>query len=398
MLGEPIDHACNPEELLRTVPDLELTELLHLSLSMYPTKEERNESINKVLERIKINRMGPLYSFLVKNYNVFKLDDESVSNINRENEKELKILEERINDASENYGDLEVRNCQYEKLVYLIRIGNKEECLKELEIALDKTIGGLKAELLFLGIRIGLFWNDSELVSSFLSRSQDNLGTTSDWERKNRFKVYNAVHKLSIRKFSIASELFLDSLTTFTATELISFDRLIFYTVLTSILTVDRTTLRDKLLTCPDILKIALQSDKKYLLVYIEDFYNGRYREFSKTLLDIISMVKKDVYLHPHYKFYLRSIRLRAYAQYLEPFESVFIPKMADSFGVSPQFLERDIVTFISSSKLPCTIDKVRQTIVCNYVDKKVNNCNELIEKGDILLNRLQKLSRVIQV
>ncbi|KAK6591021.1 proteasome regulatory subunit Rpn7 26S proteasome subunit 6 [Cryptosporidium xiaoi] len=397
-LKQQMDRVNNPEELLQTVPDLELTELIHLSGSIYSTEEEKNYSITRVIEKIKQNGMIPLYESLVKNTAIFKLDEEIISIISKKNEDELKTLDEKIKDATENYGDLEVRNCQYEKLVYLIRIGNKEECLKELEIALEKTVGGLRTELLFLGIRIGLFWNDSELVNSFLLKSQDQLKTTSDWERKNRFKVYDAIHKISTRKFSLASELLLDSITTFTAVELMSFDRLIFYTVLTSILSVDRVTLKNKLLTCPDILKIALQPDKKYLLEYIENFYNGNYLEFSKALLDIIFMIRKDIYLYPHYKFYLRSIRLRAYKQYLEPFESVSITKMADSFGVSPQFLERDVVTFISSSKLPCTIDKVKQTIICNYIDKKTNNYNEIIEKGDALLNRLQKLSRIVQV
>ncbi|KAH8741023.1 proteasome regulatory subunit Rpn7/26S proteasome subunit 6 [Cryptosporidium ryanae] len=397
-LKQIMDHVSNPEELLQIVPDLELTELIHISGSIYSSEEEKSDSRRKIIEKIKLNCMVPLYESLVKNTTVFKLDEKTISDLSKENDKELKIIDEKIKDAIENYGDLEVRNCQYEKLVYLTRIGDKQGCLKELEVALERTVGGLKIELLFLGVRIGLFWNDSELVKSFLLKSQDQLNTTSDWERRNRFKVYDAVHKLSTRKFFFASELLLDSLTTFTAVELMSFDRLIFYTILTSILSLDRMTLKNKLLTCPDILKIALQPDRKYLLGYIENFYNGKYLEFSRILLDIIFMIRKDIYLYPHYKFYLRSIRLRAYKQYLEPFESVSILRMADSFGVSPQFLEKDIVTFISSSKLPCTIDKVKQTIICNYVDRKINNYNEIIEKGDALLNRLQKLSRIIQI
>ncbi|XP_665407.1 hypothetical protein [Cryptosporidium hominis TU502] len=71
---------------------------------------------------------------------------------------------------------------------------------------------------------------------------------------------------------------------------------------------------------------------------------------------------------------------------------------MAESFGISQEFLEKDIVTFISSSKLSCTIDRVKQVIICSRNDKKINQYNELVQKGDLLLNRLQRLTRIIQV
>jgi len=39
-----------------------------------------------------------------------------------------------------------------------------------------------------------------------------------DWERKNRLKVYEGIHKLIIRDFSGAATLFVDVLPTFNAT------------------------------------------------------------------------------------------------------------------------------------------------------------------------------------
>lgn len=388
----------NPEELLQTVPDLKLSKLVYLAESTYISDEERQNARNEIMLRIKEDIMAPFYRFICKNLNIFSLDEKLLGELLDKNSKELELLDEKIKDAVSNCGDLEVRNSHYNKLVYLVRIGSKDESLKELEAALEKTIGGYRIELLFLGIRIGLFWNDVKLTDSFLKRCQEQLNTTSDWERKNRLKVYQAVYKLLIRDFNMASELLLDSLTTFTATELMSFEDLIFYTVTSSILCICRKTVKSRLLTSPDILKVALQPDNKYLLEFIESYYYGRYRQFLRILLEIINMFKRDVYLHRHHKFYLRSIRLRIYTQYLEPFESISVSKMAESFGVSSEFLEKDIVTFISSSKLSCTIDKVKQMIICNRIDKKLSSYNELVQKGDILLNRLQKLSRIIQI
>lgn len=397
-ISQKIDLLMNPEELLQAVPDLKLSENISLLDSKYCKLEEREVIKNEICSSIEKNSMAPLLKFLSNDMKLINTDQQFLDKLVESNNIELNAINEKIKDAKDNYGDLEVRNCHYNKLAFYSRIGSKEKSLEELEVAIEKTVGGFKLELLFLGIRIGLFWNDLNLVSAFIKRSESVLKTTSDWERKNRFKVYQALFYLLTRNFSAASELFLDSITTFTAIELISFDRLIFYTVISSIISIDRKTIRSKLLSSPDILKVALQPDNKFLLEFIESFYNGSYREFFGGLINIVYMLQRDCYLSRHHKYYLRMVRMKAYIQYLEPYESVSILNMAESFGISQTFLEKDIVTFISSSKLSCTIDKVKQVIICNRKDKKMNHYNELIQKGDILLNRLQRLSRIIQV
>lgn len=67
-----------------------------------------------------------------------------------------------------------------------------------------------------------------------------------DWERKNRLKVYEGLYCMSTRNFKRAANLFLDSISTFTTYELFPYDTFIFYTVLTSIISLDRVSLKQK--------------------------------------------------------------------------------------------------------------------------------------------------------
>lgn len=67
-----------------------------------------------------------------------------------------------------------------------------------------------------------------------------------DWERKNRLKVYDGLYCMSTRNFKRAANLFLDSISTFTTYELFPYDTFIFYTVLTSIISLDRVSLKEK--------------------------------------------------------------------------------------------------------------------------------------------------------
>lgn len=67
-----------------------------------------------------------------------------------------------------------------------------------------------------------------------------------DWDRRNRLKVYNALHLVSIRQFKRGGELLLDALSTFTATELISYNDFVALTVIVNSLTLNRVDLKKR--------------------------------------------------------------------------------------------------------------------------------------------------------
>lgn len=69
------------------------------------------------------------------------------------------------------------------------------------------------------------------------------------------------------------------------------------------------------------------------------------------------------MYLRDHVNFYTKEMRLVAYRQYLEAFKSVTIENMAEAFGVSNEFIDRELSNFIYNGKLNCKIDKVNGVI-----------------------------------
>lgn len=71
---------------------------------------------------------------------------------------------------------------------------------------------------------------------------------------------------------------------------------------------------------------------------------------------------------------------------------------MASAFGVSTTFVEREIASFIACGKLNCKIDKVNDVIESNAPDTRNTLYLQTIKNGDMLLNRIQKLSRVIDM
>lgn len=67
-----------------------------------------------------------------------------------------------------------------------------------------------------------------------------------DWDRRNRLKAYQGLHLLSIRNFKQGGQLLLDTISTFTATELVDYEDFVVLCVLAGVLTLERRDLKKK--------------------------------------------------------------------------------------------------------------------------------------------------------
>ena len=217
-----------------------------------------------------------------------------------------------------------------------------------------------------------------------------------DWDRRNRLKVYEACHLMSIRNFKGAALLFLDALPTFTCTELMEYSLFVRYTLICSMVSLDRVTICKRVIESPEVLEVI--SEFPVFEVYTNSFYKLEYKPFFQALAEIETFLKNDRWLHPHYRYYTREMRIKAYAQLLESYRSLTISSMAESFGVTEAFIDAELARFIASGRHNCVIDKVAGIVETNRPDAKNSQYQNTIKQGDILLNRIQKLSKVMNV
>ena len=144
-----------------------------------------------------------------------------------------------------------------------------------------------------------------------------------DWDRRNRLKVYEAVYFIQIREFQKAADLFLEAVPTFTTYELMSYEQLVCYTVVTCMVTVNRKNMKDNLIEGSDIQEqlYGLPEMRKYLT----SFYNCQYSQFFECLANMESFLKHDRYVANHTQYYIREMRLAAYRQILASYSSLAI-------------------------------------------------------------------------
>ncbi|XP_030760687.1 26S proteasome non-ATPase regulatory subunit 6-like [Sitophilus oryzae] len=375
-------------------PNFEIARLKFLlTLPEYANDEEKK---NKLVEWIKNDEMAPYYERVYEELK-WKRDKNMLKEMQEANKKALESLESEIEYAQNNLGTIDIKVAYVNKAAYLSKIGNKDDTIKTLAQAYDHTVAlGCKLDNVFHCIKIGLFFNDLDLIKRNLSRSEQLIEEGADWHYRNCFKIYTGLYSLATRDFTTACDVFTSVISTFVCTELISLSTFIKYTVYSAMLILKRNDLQSKIMKNSDILQ-ALHRDNT-LKQYLFSFYNSEFKDFFKALAEVEIDMRQDALLHAHYHFYVKEMKIKAYDQLLSTYISLNLSYMADRFGVTEEYLEEDMTKLIAAKRLNYKIDRVSGNIVNMRSDKRQEMLENVIKNGDVLLNRIHKLSRVVNI
>uniref|UniRef100_A0A7S1XIQ6 PCI domain-containing protein n=1 Tax=Erythrolobus australicus TaxID=1077150 RepID=A0A7S1XIQ6_9RHOD len=325
------------------------------------------------------------------------MSEAEVAEMRRAIEDELKKLDAKVTDAEENLGESEVRDALEKRLDFFLRIGDREQAVAAYERTLAATVGvGQKLDLVLHMIRFGLALRDFAFTSKYITIAKEMVEKGGDWERRNRLRVYEATHLMAVRQFKPASALFLEALATFSASELFDYKQFVRYTVLICMHTVDRPTLKEKVSNAPEVLSVILEMPT--MRAFVEALVKCDYRTYMAQLPDVLQAVSKEYYLSTHTMFIGRELRVAAYSQFLASYLSVKLEAMGVAFGVGSEFLDAELTRFIAAGRLSCKIDKVNGVVETARPEARHSIYESTIKQGDILLNRVQKLSRVIDI
>lgn len=119
---------------------------------------------------------------------------------------------------------------------------------------------------------------------------------------------------------------------------------------------------------------------------------------FSLLAVDLHPFMMRDRFLYRHVGFLVREMRVQGYVQFLQSYKSVTLEGMARQFGVSIEFLDKELSRFIAAQRLNAKIDKLRGIIETTRPDRKNLQYQDVIKQGDVVLNRIQRFARMISV
>lgn len=377
------------------LPDLDLADRRFL-LSL-PETENKEQLLQEIKDAILKDNMTGYYQHL-KSEGILELDKKQEEEMASANEAKLASLRATVEDATENLGETEVRESMLAVADYYCKIGDKGKALEEYEATLKKTVAlGQKLDIIFTLVRLGFFYHDSELTRNSIKRAHQLMEEGSDWDRRNRLKIYEAIASMQARRFRKAGSLLIATLATFSSFEIFDFEQYIFYTVVSAMLSLDRVSLKEKVIDSSEVLSVI--NNIPHLSTFLNSYYDGEYHAFFQSLLPLVDRLTKDRVLSAHARWFAREMRVKAYAQFLESYKSVQLASMAAQFGVSVEFMDSELSRFISMRRLNCKIDKVSGIVETNRPDSKNSQYSATIKQGDLLLNRVQKLAaRVVNL
>ena len=200
-------------------------------------------------------------------------------------EQKIKEIDEKSAKSEQNVETFDITQFNFEKGVIYKEEKQKELALTEFKKVIEKTQSyNLKMDSVFEILHIGILYKDLALINEYIENCRKFLSEGGDWEKKNKLKVYEGLYYILTKKFKEAGKLFLEALMTFTNTELFEYKYFVFYTVIANIITVDRVTLKNRVIDNSDV--VANVREIPHLQQFLDSFYAGNYKvffqEFSK--------------------------------------------------------------------------------------------------------------------
>ncbi|KAG6867587.1 hypothetical protein C0993_000837 [Termitomyces sp. T159_Od127] len=383
------------DEVVLPIPNLALAQ--HLFTLTQPSLDHLHEDARtELLKGISADQMAPYYKIITTTSSALTPDPALLSSMEASNASELKKLDERLEEATNTEGESEISDALKARANYLTRIGDKDRAIEAQNLALDKTPGiGSRIDIVLTLARIGFFFGDNNLITSSLSKAEALIEEGGDWDRRNRLKVYTGLHLLTLRQFKRAGELLCDALSTFTATELLPYNDFVALTVVANALTLGRVELKKKIISAPEVNQVL--PDLPILGDLIKNLYDCHYDKFFLALATLEqTLLLPSRVLSPHARFYIREMRILAYTQLLESYRSLTVDSLSRAFGVSVEFVDSELSRFIATGRLHASIDKVHGIVETTRPSMKHAQYQSVIRQGDVLLNEVQRLSKVL--
>ena len=213
----------------------------------------------------------------------------------------------KIQENREKFGDVEVFEAQRSKAEFIGRSYDKDNFLLSLsQIDMKKLSTAQKIDLSMSKMRFGLSLQDLNLIKSEIIVAKGLNEKGGDWDHRNRLRIYEGLFEIMSGNLSKASTLFVDSIATFTCTEIMPYSKFVWYTILLSLLSLDRPSLKKQIIDSPDIKSYI--HDVPFANSLLHSYYDGKYQEFLQSLLATIECMKLDRFWCKHTKIFMKKM------------------------------------------------------------------------------------------
>lgn len=376
------------------IPSLDVVQSIFLCRLQRKDKQE-------LVAYVREKECAPLWKFIQGALPAFPFDEQEYMAMVAKNSERIATLKREIEEATEKEGEVEV-SVKYRNLAeYYAGIGENQLAVDTFNDTISKTpTVGAKIDLHFAILRVHFFFLETNAgqMAKVIEDTKALIDQGGDWDRRNRLKAYTGLYLLYVRDWSAAADALLDALSTFTATEIATFEEMVVYGVVAGVASLSRTQLKSQVVDAPEVVG-TLPEFAPSLDEMVNCLYTTSYNNFFSALAHVEQDVfKTNRYLIPHTSYFTRCLRQKAYAQLLSSYTTLSLASFASSFAASVPFVEADLERMIADGKLAgVVIDRVNGLVQMNFVDGKMPRYEAVVKAGDEVLRKVQRYAGVVR-
>eukprot|EP01027_Heterolobosea_sp_BB2_P003518 GEZU01005325.1.p2 GENE.GEZU01005325.1~~GEZU01005325.1.p2 ORF type:complete len:313 (-),score=116.68 GEZU01005325.1:32-970(-) len=243
-------------------------------------------------------------------------------------------------------------------------------------------------------IRVSIEMENYALVNQYVSKAEQTPDL-KDPIIQAKLKCAAGLANLDGKKYKQAARKFLEIGVDLGSnfSEVMSAQDVAIYGALCALATFDRRDLKTK---CIDDVKF-----KNYLELVpqvrelIKDFYASRYTSCLKYLDKLKPELLLDIHLHDHVEILYEQIRNKALVQYVSPFTSVDLRKMANTFSVvDVTLLEKELAKLIMDNQIQARIDSHNKVLYARHTDQRNITFQRVMDLGDTYIRETESQIR----
>jgi COP9 signalosome complex subunit 1 len=239
-------------------------------------------------------------------------------------------------------------------------------------------------------IRVAMEFNNTALVTQYISKAEQSADAAKDKKEIAKLKVISGLTNMTTGKFRIAARKFVETPVESTTSyaEIISANDVAIYGGLCGLATFDRSELKAKL--------IDNTSFKNFLELVpevrevIRDFHNSNYTTCLNQLEKMKDVLMLDVHLCPHVTALYEQIRQKALKQYVSPFLSVDLNKMAVAFNTTVQILEKEVAQLIMDGGIHARIDSHNKVLYARRNNERQTTYEKALNTGKTFVSETE--------
>ena len=294
----------------------------------------------QLLQLVTEHSMAPYYRELCM-YFGRNIDESLYNSLKSANDKEIQerkevIEEKKKNGSEDDVLDLLMSLVDFISFLdiqghYYYEIGDKSNAVDTYKSCLEYKMSlNLKMDIWMYILDVYLFHQSQIEFGQTLKIVQKMVDENGDWDHRNRLNVfflfyyyyiqiYLGVYGMMNGDYEKVANLYAKAIPTFTTFSVFSFNDLIRYAIVTGIMHLSRSSIKQYLVSVSDV-EIAL-FEMPVLKQLLYSFDECRYHDFFLSLLDLEGILLSDPYLRPNASKIIGVLRLKAYQQFLDSFK-----------------------------------------------------------------------------